>query len=173
MKTPYRDGTTHVFFSPIDFIGKLAALIPPPRLNLTRFFGVHVPALWVFAPNSNLRAQVTASQRLLHSEVENSTRLVNKEECDSDKPYHAKSMTWAQRLRRVFNIDITECEKCQKHNVSIIACIIDIHVVQKILAHLDKKYSTSTITLLPPLRAPPDEQHANDFNIQRDFNFGA
>ena len=36
LKTPYRDGTTHVFFEPIDFIGKLAALIPPPRLNLTR-----------------------------------------------------------------------------------------------------------------------------------------
>jgi hypothetical protein len=45
----------------------------------------------------------------------------------SDKPYHARSMTWlagtAQRLKRVFNIDITECEKCQKHNVTIIACI--------------------------------------------------
>jgi hypothetical protein len=37
LKTPYRDGTTHVFFSPVDFIGKLTALIPPPRLNLTRF----------------------------------------------------------------------------------------------------------------------------------------
>jgi hypothetical protein len=30
------NGTTHAFFEPIDFIGKLAALIPPPRLNLTR-----------------------------------------------------------------------------------------------------------------------------------------
>lgn len=27
--------------------------------------------------------------------------------------------------------------------------------------------------ILPPLRATPDEQHANHFNIQRDFNFGA
>ncbi len=35
LKTPYRDGTTHVFFDPIDFIGKLVSLIPPPRLNLT------------------------------------------------------------------------------------------------------------------------------------------
>ena len=99
LKTPYRDGTTHVFFSPIDFIGKLAALIPPPRLNLTRFFGV-------FAPNSNLRAQVTASQR-----GKNSPKRVNKEHSQSDKPYHARSMSWlagtAQRLRRVFNIDIT------------------------------------------------------------------
>ncbi len=88
-------------------------------------------------------------------------------------------MSWlagtAQRLRRVFNIDITECEKCQKHNVSIIACIIDIQVIKKILAHLDKKYPNSipAATLLPPLRAPPDEKSANEFNVQRDFNFGA
>ena len=37
LKTTYTVGTTHVFFSPIAFIGKLAALVPPPRLNLTRF----------------------------------------------------------------------------------------------------------------------------------------
>jgi hypothetical protein len=85
LKTPYRDGTTHVFFTPIDFIGKLAALVPPPRLNLTRFYGV-------FAPNSNLRAVVTASQR-----GKNSPKLPSKEMNESDKPYQAKSMSWAQR----------------------------------------------------------------------------
>ena len=168
LKTPYRDGTTHIFFEPIDFIGKLAALIPPPRLNLTRFFGV-------FAPNSNLRAQVTASQR-----GKNSPKLVNIRDEHSDKPYHARSMTWlagtAQRpvtgeSERVFNIDINECEKCQQHNVSIIACIADIHVIKKILKYLDKKYPTTKQATLPPLRAPPDEEH--DFTIQHDFNFGA
>jgi hypothetical protein len=162
LKTPYRDGTTHVFFEPIDFIGKLAALIPPPRLNLTRFFGV-------FAPNSNLRAQVTASQR-----GKNSPKLTNKEHSQTAKPYHARGMTWAQRLKRVFNIDIAQCEKCQKHNVAIIACIIEPAIVHKILKHFDKKYPTSKQTkLLPHLRAPPDEQYGNDLTIQRDFNFGA
>jgi hypothetical protein len=43
LKAPYRDGTNHVFFDPTDFIGTLAALIPPPRLNLIRFFGVFAP----------------------------------------------------------------------------------------------------------------------------------
>jgi hypothetical protein len=84
LKTPYRDGTSHIFFEPIDFIGKLTALIPPPRLNLTRFYGV-------FASNSNLRAQVTASQR-----GKNSPKLNNQENSQSDKPYHARSMSWAQ-----------------------------------------------------------------------------
>jgi hypothetical protein len=158
LKTPYRDGTTHVFFSPIDFIGKLASLVPPPRLNLTRFYGV-------FAPNSNFRAQVTASQR-----GKNSPKLINKGDSQSEKPYHARSMSWALRLRRVFNIDIAECEKCQLHNVKVIACITDSHVIQKILAHLDKKYPAlaPTKTLLPPMRAPPDDRRA-----QQDFDWGA
>jgi len=34
LKTPYRDGTTHVIFEPLDFIARLAALVPKPRVNL-------------------------------------------------------------------------------------------------------------------------------------------
>jgi len=56
LKTPYRDGTTHVIFEPVDFIAKLAALVPKPRVNLTRFHGV-------FAPNSQHRARVTPAKR--------------------------------------------------------------------------------------------------------------
>jgi hypothetical protein len=52
LKTPYRDGTTHVIFEPLDFIARLAALVPKPRVNLTRFHGV-------FAPNSRYRARAT------------------------------------------------------------------------------------------------------------------
>ena len=37
LKTPYRDGTTHVIFEPLDFIARLAALVPKPRVNLARF----------------------------------------------------------------------------------------------------------------------------------------
>lgn len=65
------------------------------------------------------------------------------------------SKSWAQRLKRVFNIDITECEKCQRLNVSIIACITDASVIQKTLTHLDKKQPilTQTGNLLPSMRA--------------------
>ena len=56
LKTPYRDGTTHVLFEPLDFISKLAALVPKPRVNLTRYHGV-------FAPNSKHRAHVTPAKR--------------------------------------------------------------------------------------------------------------
>ena len=40
LKNPFRDGTTHVLSSPGDFIGRLAALVPRPRVNLTRYHGV-------------------------------------------------------------------------------------------------------------------------------------
>jgi len=56
LKTPYSDGTTHVIFEPLDFIAKLAALVPKPRVNLTRFHGV-------FAPNSKRRVDVTPGKR--------------------------------------------------------------------------------------------------------------
>ncbi len=36
LKTPYRDGTAHVIFEPLGFIARLAALVPKPRVNLTR-----------------------------------------------------------------------------------------------------------------------------------------
>ena len=56
IKTPYRDGTTDVVFEPLDFMARLAALVPTPRVNLTRYHGV-------FAPNHRLREQVTPARR--------------------------------------------------------------------------------------------------------------
>ena len=37
LKTPYRDGTTHVIFEPLYFALHLAALVPKPRVNLDPF----------------------------------------------------------------------------------------------------------------------------------------
>ena len=42
-KQPFRDGSTHVVLDALDFIARLAALVPRPRLNLTRFHGVFAP----------------------------------------------------------------------------------------------------------------------------------
>ena len=44
-------------------------------------------------------------------------------------------MTWAQRLKRVFAIDIEKCERCGGP-VRIIASIEDPDVIEKILKHL-------------------------------------
>jgi hypothetical protein len=39
LKTAYRDGTTHIVMEPLDLLARLAALVPPPRMHLTRFHG--------------------------------------------------------------------------------------------------------------------------------------
>ena len=52
LKTPYLDGTTHVIFEPLDFIARLAALVPKLRMNPLSFHGV-------FATDSNYRENVT------------------------------------------------------------------------------------------------------------------
>ena len=56
LKTPYRDATTHVIIEPLDFIDRLAALVPRPRVNLTRFHGI-------FAPDSKHRTLVTPAKQ--------------------------------------------------------------------------------------------------------------
>jgi Putative transposase len=35
-KTPWRDGTMHLVMSPLEFMQRLAALVPRPRLHLIR-----------------------------------------------------------------------------------------------------------------------------------------
>ena len=43
LKHPWRDGTTHMVFTPMELMEKLAALVPAPRVNLVRYHGVLAP----------------------------------------------------------------------------------------------------------------------------------
>jgi hypothetical protein len=143
LKTPYRDGTTQVAFDPVDFIARLAALVPKPRVNLTRYHGV-------LAPNHRWRGLVTPAKR--------GKGAMRPSYSDVASPIerHA-AMTWAQRLKRVFNIDIEVCGRCGG-SARVIACIEDQDVIDSILAHLrEKEQGIPNLPLLtPPPRAPPD-----------------
>jgi hypothetical protein len=142
LKRPYRDGTTHVIFEPLDFIARLADLVPKPPINLTRFQGV-------FAPNSKYRARVTPAKRGRggrHATTANSQERTPAE--------RRAAMTWAQRLKRVFGIDIETCPACGGA-MRIIACIEDPVVIEKIFAHLDVKVAEAEAPRRPPSRAPP------------------
>jgi len=56
LKMPYRDGTTDIVLEPLHFLARLAVLVPPSRVHLTRFHGV-------FAPHAALRAAITPAGR--------------------------------------------------------------------------------------------------------------
>ncbi len=136
LKTPYRDGTTDVVFEPLDFIVRLAALVPSPRVNLTRYHGV-------FAPNSRLRAQVTPARR----------RRRHAETTDEPPPIRHAAMTWAQRLDRVFKINLETCAQCGGA-VKVLASIEDPVIIKQILAHLERRAGQATLFLGPLARGP-------------------
>ena len=141
LKTPYRDGTTHVIFEPVDFIAKLAALVPKPRVNLTRFHGV-------FAPNSKHRALVTPAKR------GKGGGQVAAEPDEKTPGQRHVAMTWAQRLKRVFNIDVAICRLCGGA-AKVVACIEDSVVIKTILSHLEKKAPMDSGVEIPNSRGPP------------------
>src|SRR6267378_3386627 len=51
MKRASPTGETHLVLSPVAFLRRMAALVPPPRANLVRYFGV-------FASNARVRPRV-------------------------------------------------------------------------------------------------------------------
>ena len=66
-------------------------------------------------------------------------------------------MTWAQRLKRVFKIDIETCEHCGGA-VKVIASIEDPSVIKKILDHLARRAEAATPVFRPFARAPPQQE---------------
>jgi hypothetical protein len=187
-KRPFRDGSTHVVLEPLDFmfrmngmprvqgcaraaIARLAALVPRPRLNLTRFHSagesdrtscaqrkqqVSEAVARVFAPNCKQRARIVP--RRPQGRVE------------QDKPL--APMTWAQRLKRVFAIDIETCPDCggrlrviactrhgftpallglRPNRTLVLACAEEPQLIAKILGHVRARDEATSIEV----RAPP------------------
>jgi ribosomal protein S27E len=147
LKTPYRDGTTQIVFEPIDFVARLAALVPRPRVNLTRYHGV-------LASNHHWRADITPAGRGKGSKRNHNVEI------KSPIERHA-AMTWAQRLKRVFNIDVESCARCSGP-VKVIACIEEQSIIDKILGHLhDMEQKTPAAPLLVPRPRAPPQSHRN------------
>ncbi len=125
LKSPWRDGTTHLRRSPLEFMQRLAALVPRSRLHLIRFHGV-------LAPNAGLRAAIVPGPA---------------EKPSNDAGEHAHGvparMGWARLLKRVFELDLEHCPQCGGE-FRIIAAIEEPAVIARILTHLGL-----------PARAPP------------------
>jgi hypothetical protein len=95
----------------------------PDKFQANLIYG---KGLWDWSPTRQWRAWV---DKIETTPADEWRVFENKEVNQIDRPHQARSMSWlagtAQRLKRVFNIDITECEKCQRTNVKVIACIMD------------------------------------------------
>ena len=139
LKTAWRDGTTHIVMSPLEFMQRLAALVPRPRLHLIRFHGV-------LAPNAKLRALVVPhgpEQATSESEVP-----ATEPGCTHGLPAR---VGWTRLLKRVFQIDLERCPNCGGQ-LKIIAAILQAPVIERILTHLGLQ-----------ARAPPRAPARGDF----------
>jgi len=102
LKSAYRDGTTHMVMSPLEFMQRLAALVPRSHLHLIRFHGV-------LAPNARLRAAIVPGRAQKPSE-------------QADEHAHAPTrMNWARLLKRVFDhrsncISHRRSDRCCSHH---------------------------------------------------------
>ena len=123
LKTAWRDGTTHLVMSPLEFMQRLAVLVPRPRLHLIRFHGV-------LAPNAKLRALVVPQ------EPEPAAQATPPAGCEANCVHHSPvRLSWAKLLKRVFELDLEHCPNCGGE-LKIIAAILEQPVIEKILTHL-------------------------------------
>ncbi len=105
-------GQTHVVVPSVEFLRRLAALMPPPRFHTIRFHGL-------FAPNANLRllacalapGHVAVDETLTPRHACPDPRKAAKDASDNpDAPHRRRTrMLWSQLLRRVFAVDVLRC----------------------------------------------------------------
>ncbi|MFO0985593.1 MAG: transposase [Planctomycetota bacterium] len=129
-KNPWRDGSTHVVFTPQVFLERLAALIPPPRAHLVTYHGV-------LAPGAALRDLVVPAPPRRKNRSDNrpsqDDRLVQRLKV-RNLPDYQRRYPWSELLLRVFLEDVLKCPCGARRK--LIALITDPPVVTAILKSL-------------------------------------
>jgi len=160
LKRPWRDGTSAVIFERQDFIAKLAVLVPVPRVHLTRYHGVLAPAAaWraLVIPTTDVHAN-EAGLNAVSSGQPSMIPAAETEPAQDMPPVSTRerNYTWAELMKRVFRVDVLECERCGGR-MKIIAAIQSSDVAVKILKCLGL-----------PSRAPPQAPALSDYTAQAD-----
>jgi hypothetical protein len=143
LRRHWRDGTSAIAFDPLDFLARLAALVPRPRAHLLTYHGV-------LAPAAEWRDLVVPSAGAKGSP------------CPASGPHRTRKaprptrLTWAELMKHVFAIDVLVCPHCTGTR-RLIALLTDGLVVRKILKHLGIQ---SEPPRLAPARAPPELEFA-------------
>ena len=123
LKKRWNDGSTAVVYSPVEFLEKLVALIPPYRSHLLRYSGV-------FSPHSKLRGRVIPQSAV---EVEVATEA---KQPDAPKPkIKSGRIPWARLLRRCFQVDIEVCPHCNG-KTRVVAALFSRVEVSRFLTHM-------------------------------------
>jgi len=120
LKRAWMDGTQHLEFSPIELLEKLAALVPPPRVNQILYHGV-------LAPRAKWRQEIVPKP----SELEAFKPL---RKCATHTPRRRHTL-WAELLWHSFGVDGWACFQCGEH-MSLRAVVIHPPATTKVLQGL-------------------------------------
>ena len=130
LKSSY-DGATHVMFSPMGFIEKLASMIPPPYKHQVNYYGC-------LSSHSKLRPEIVGCSAAESNGQDDSLqegRYSDGVEVESEDGLAPRYIPWAELLKRTFGIDLTVCPCCGG-NVRVIAAIMEADAISKILEHV-------------------------------------
>jgi hypothetical protein len=119
-----------------EFIARVLTQIPEPRTHGVRYFGAYSSRTRVYRKKTSLTLQSLAAKHTSASQDE--PKL-------SPKKHAALKKSWAQLIRRVYQVDPLKCD-CGG-TLRVISFITEQKVIRKILDHLEKRTSDS--------RAPP------------------
>ena len=114
-----------------EFVGRMAALVPPARKHVVRYYGA-------LGPRSPLRSALTEAThgRATLAELEGgySVTIAGKVSREVRKAASAAKRAWAACLRKIFEVDPVRCEKCGG-SMKLVAVILDDRELDRILAH--------------------------------------
>jgi hypothetical protein len=135
-KQAWRDGTTHILFTPHELIEKLIALIPRPRCHLVRYHGILGPAAKdrakvVPTPPAPPAPDAAGADKAGADKAGTG----ESREIDITKIQRGSRLPWALLLQRVFLVDALSCPKCNGR-MKILAAITKPEAIRKILDHL-------------------------------------
>jgi len=151
-KKPWDDGTTAIKLTPMELMERLAALVPRPRVHLTRYHGVlgpHYKYRKNIIPKKNPELTLAAAEPVTGADTD----------AEHEQPPPVKRISWARLLKRVFGIDISICAICAG-KIKIIAAIEDPKVIKQILEHLGL---AATAPRLMQVRGPPLSEQSDFF----------
>ncbi len=127
------DGTTHLVFDPVEFLGRLAVLVPRPRVNLILYHGVLGPrAAW---RSDIVRRKPPGDPAGV--EVTETCCAAQTGQTDASDPVQrqARGYLWADLMRRTFGFDVLACPRCGGR-LRLLALIEQAAVIARILRHL-------------------------------------
>ena len=104
LKRPWSDGTTHLVFSPKDFIARLVPLVPPPKTHRVRYHGV-------LASHHRLRSRIVPEPPA-DTETKQLDLYRPAREQLARAPKHR--IEWSKLMARTLGIDPLVCPTCER-----------------------------------------------------------